>query len=83
MGACSILGMSDQDALSEDLDSDPFLNSILQKFTCKLYHRFGSFLTPLSIRLIMSRHYLSVVGAKNGGANGNEERDKQMAGNSK
>ena len=31
MGACAVLGMSNQDALSEDLESDPFLNSALQK----------------------------------------------------
>ena len=27
MGACAALGISNQDALSEDLESDPFLNS--------------------------------------------------------
>ena len=36
MGACA-LGISNQDALSEDLESDPFLNSALQRFTCQLY----------------------------------------------
>ena len=36
--------MSNQDALSEDLESDPLLNSALQRFTSKLYYRFGSFL---------------------------------------
>ena len=25
MGACAVLGMTNQDALSEDLESDPFL----------------------------------------------------------
>ena len=58
MGACAALGISNQDALSEDLENDPFLNSALQRFTCKLYYRFGSFLAPLSIGIIMSRHYL-------------------------
>ena len=48
MGACAVLGISNQDALSEDLESDPFLNSALQRFTCELYNRFGSFLAPLS-----------------------------------
>ena len=33
MGACAVLGISDQDALSEDLEIDPFLNSALQRFT--------------------------------------------------
>ena len=59
MGACAALGIRDQDALSEDLESDPFLNSALQRFTCELYHRFGSFLAPLSVGLITSRYYLS------------------------
>ena len=59
MGACAALGMSNQDALSEDLENDPFLNSAVQRFTCELYYRFGSFLAPLSIGIIMSRHYLS------------------------
>ena len=57
MGACSALGIRNQEALSEDLENDPFLNSALQRFTCELYHRFGSFLAPLSIGIIMSRHY--------------------------
>ena len=59
MGACSVLGISDKDALSEDLENDPFLNSALQRFTCELYYRFGSFLAPLSVGLITSKHYLS------------------------
>ena len=59
MGACVVLGISDQDALNEDLENDPFLNSSLQRFTCELHCRFGSFLVPLSIGIITSRHYLS------------------------
>ena len=59
MGACAALGISDQDALSEDLENNPFLNSALQRFTCDLYYRFGSFLAPLSVRIITNRHYLS------------------------
>ena len=59
MGACPVLGISNQDALSEDLENDPFLNSALQRFTCELYYRFGSFLAPLSMGIITSRHYLS------------------------
>ena len=47
MGACSALGITNQDALSEDLENDPFLNSALQRFTCELYYRFGLFLAPL------------------------------------
>ena len=59
MGACAVLGISNQDVLNEDLENDPFLNSALQRFTCKLYYRFGSFLAPLSIGIITSRHYSS------------------------
>ena len=59
MGACAVLGINNQEALSKDLENDLFLNSPLQRFTCELYYRFGSFLAPLSIGIIMSRHYLS------------------------
>ena len=59
MGACSALGITNQEALSKDLENDPFLNSALQRFTCELYYSFGLFLAPLSIGIITSRHYLS------------------------
>ena len=58
MGACSVLGIRNQEALSKDLENDPFLNSALQRFTCELYYRFSSFLAPLSVGIITSRHYL-------------------------
>ena len=69
MGACAALGINNQETLSEDLENDPFLNSALQRATCELYYRFGSFLAPLSIGIIMSRHYLSERN-KNGGTSG-------------
>ena len=59
MGACSVRGITSQDALSEDLENNPFLNSALQRFTCELYYRFGSFLASLSVGIITSRHYIS------------------------
>ena len=59
MGACAALGITNQEALSEDLENDPFLNSALQRFTCELYYRFGSCLAPLSVGIIMSRRCLS------------------------
>ena len=65
MGACAALGITNQDALSEDLENNPFLNSALQRATCELYYRFGSFLAPLSTGIITSRHYLS-ESTKNG-----------------
>ena len=83
IGACAILAISDWDALSEDLESDPLLNSDLKRFPCELYYRFDSFLAPLSIRLITSRYQLSeqnVAGTKNGRMN---RDDGQMAGDSK
>ena len=58
MGACTVIGITNQDALSEDLENDPFLNSTLQRATCELYYRFGLFLAPLSTGIITSRHYL-------------------------
>ena len=69
MVACAALGISNQDALSEDLENDPFLNSALKRFTCELHYRFSSFLAPVSVGLITSRHYLS---EKN--KNGEQER---------
>ena len=58
MGACPALGITNQDALSEDLENNRFLNSALQRATCELYYRFVSFLAPLSVGIITSRHYL-------------------------
>ena len=75
MGACAALGIGNQDALSEYLENDPFLNSALQRFTCELYYRLGLFLTPLSVRLITSRHYLSEHSNKIGGTSGNSRSD--------
>ena len=66
MGACSVLGIRNQEALNEDLENDPFLNSALQRFTCELYYRFGSFLDPLSVGIITSDIiYLSVIKMEN------------------
>ena len=81
MGACSALGIRSQEALSEDLKNDPFLNSALQRFTCELYYRFSSFSAPLSVGIIMSRHYLSECN-KNGertgdNKNGGDEKTAQ------
>ena len=79
MGACSALGIRNQEALSKDLENDPFLNSALQRFTCELYYRLGLFLAPLSIGIIMSRHYLSEHnknGERGTGDNKNGEDEK-------
>ena len=81
MGACSALGITNQDASSEDLENDPFLNSALQRFTCELYSRFGSFLAPLSVGIITSRHYLLSERNKNGGTS--ETGDSKNGGDEK
>ena len=37
--ACSVLGIGNQQALSDDLECYPFLNTAMQRFTCDLYYR--------------------------------------------
>ena len=78
MGACAALGITNRDALSEDLENDPFLNSALQRSTCELYYKFSSLLAPLSIGIITSKHYLSERN-KNGGTSGDNEGTKDPA----
>ena len=78
--AYTVLGMSNQDELSEDLEPGSFLNSALQRFMCELYYRFGSFLAPLKVGIITSRHYLSECGIKNGETNGDDRSDQRKAG---
>ena len=77
MGACAVLGISNQDALSEDLENNPFLNSALQRFTCELYFRFGSFLASFSVGLITSRPYLPEHSNKNGGTSGDNKSETE------
>ena len=76
MGVCAALGMSHQDTLNEDLESDMFLNSALQRFTCELYNKVSLFLAPVSVGLITSRHYLLEQNIK-GTKNRDQERNKR------
>ena len=55
--ACSALGVGNQQELSTDLESDPFLNTAMQRFTCDLYYRFRALLAPVSIGIITGKHY--------------------------
>ena len=55
--ACSVLGIGNQQDLSNDLESDPFLNTAMQRFTCDLYHHFGTLLAPVSVGIITGKHY--------------------------
>ena len=41
--ACSVSGVGNQQDLSNDLECDPFLNTVLQRRTCDLFYRFGAF----------------------------------------
>ena len=54
--ACSVLGVGNQQDLSDDLECDPFLNTAMQRFTCDLYCRFGAFLAPVSVGIITGKH---------------------------
>ena len=55
--ACSVLGIGNQQELSTDLESDLFLNTALQRFTCDLYYRFRALLAPVSVGIITGQHY--------------------------
>ena len=55
--ACSMLGVGNQQELSTDLESNPFLNTALQRFTCDLYYCFGALLAPVSVGIITGKHY--------------------------
>ena len=55
--ACSVLGIGNQQDLSDDLECDPFLNTAMQRFTCDLYYRFGALLASLSVGIITGKHY--------------------------
>ena len=63
--ACSVLGIGNQQDLSDDLECDPFLNTAMQRFTCDLYHHFGAFLAPVSVGIITGKHYTGKHYAKN------------------
>ena len=55
--ACSVLGVGNQQDLSDDSECDPFLNTAMQRFTCDLYYRFGTLLAPISVDIITGKHY--------------------------
>ena len=55
--ACSVLGIGNQQDLSNNLECDPFLNTAMQRFTCDLYYCFGAFLAPVSVGIITGKHY--------------------------
>ena len=71
--ACSVLGVGNQQEVSTDLESDPFLNTAMQRFTCDLYYRFRAFLAPVSAGIITGKHYAknSITKLNDRSGNGN------------
>ena len=59
--AYSVLGIGNQQELSTDLESDPFLYTAMQRFTCDLYYRFGALLAPVSVGIITGKHYAKIL----------------------
>ena len=59
--AYSVLGIGNQQELSPDLESDPFLYTAMQRFTCDLYYRFGALLAPVSVGIITGKHYAKIL----------------------
>ena len=75
--ACSVLGVSNQQDLSNNLECDLFVNTAMQRFTCDLHYRFGAFLAPVSVGIITGKHYAknSVTKLNDRSDNGNCESD--------
>ena len=59
--ARSVLGIHNQQDLSDDLECDPSLNTTMQRFTCDLYYRYGAFLAPVSVGIITGKHYEKIL----------------------
>ena len=79
--ACSVLGVGNQQDLSNDLECDPFLNTALQRFTCDLYYRFGAFLAPVSVGIITGKHYAKNSSHKLNGKSENRNCESAKTGN--
>ena len=69
--ACSALGVSNQQDLTNDSECDPFLNTALQRFTCDLYFFFGALLAPISVGKITGKHYTKNYSSKLNGRSNN------------
>ena len=52
-----MLGIGNQQDLSNNLECDLFLNTAMQRFTCDLYYRFGILLAPISVGIITGKHH--------------------------
>ena len=79
--ACSVLGVGNQQDLSNDLECDPCLNTALQRFTCDLYYRFGAFLAPVSVGIITGKCYMKNYSPKLNGRSDNGNCESEEIGN--
>ena len=52
--ACIVLGIGNQQALTNDFECDPFLNTAMQRFTCDLCYHFGALLALVSVGMLIS-----------------------------
>ena len=78
--ACSVMGVGNQQDLSDDLECDPFLNTAMQRFTCDLYYRFGALLAPASIAIISGKHYVKNSSVKLYGSSENRNSESGKTG---
>ena len=54
--ACRVLGIANQQDLSDNFECDPFLNTTMQGFTCDFSYHFGAFQVPVSVGIITGKH---------------------------
>ena len=78
--ACSVMGVGNQQDLSDDLECDPFLNTAMQRFTCDLYYHFGALLAPLSVGIISGKHYVKNSSVKLYGSSENRNCESGKTG---
>ena len=78
---CSVLGIGNQQDLSNDLACDPFVNTAMQRFTCDLYYRFGTFLASVSVGIITGKHYAKNSSTKLNGRSNNGNCESAETGN--
>ena len=79
--AYSVLGIGNQQDLSNDSECDPFLNTAMQRFTCDLYYRFAAFLAPVSVGIITGKYYAKNSSTKLNGRSNNVNRESAETGN--
>ena len=76
-----MLSVGNQQDLSNDLEGDPFFNTALQRFTSDLYYLFGAFLAPISVGIIIDKHYTKNYSPKLNGRSDNGNCESAETGN--